>query len=53
MVEVVGSHNHIPVSNIEGVGSVPPPLSQSPTRMALADCSGNKQIISLKPATRM
>ena len=29
MVEVVGSHNHIPVSNIEGVGSVPPPLSQS------------------------
>ena len=27
-VEVVGSHRHLPVSNVGGVGSVPPHLSQ-------------------------
>ena len=28
-VEVMGSHNHLPINNVEGVGNVPLPLSQS------------------------
>ena len=27
-VEVMGSHSHFPISNVEGVGSVPPPFNQ-------------------------
>ena len=29
VMEVMGSHSHPPINNVEGVGSVPPPLSQS------------------------
>ena len=27
-VEIMGSHNHLPISNVKGVGSIPPPFSQ-------------------------
>ena len=26
-MEIVGSYNHLPISNLEGEGSVPPPLN--------------------------
>ena len=29
MVEVVGSHRHLPLSDVKGVGSVPPPLNEA------------------------
>ena len=28
-VEVVGSHRHLPLSDIKGVGSIPPPLNEA------------------------
>jgi len=28
-VEVIGTHSYLPINNVEGVGSVPLPLSQS------------------------
>ena len=27
-MDIMGSHCHLPLNNVEGVGSVPPPLSQ-------------------------
>ena len=28
VVEIMGSHSHLPISNVEGMGSIPPPLNQ-------------------------
>ena len=29
MVEVIRSHNHLPLNNVKGVGSIPPPLNEA------------------------
>ena len=29
LVEIMGSHGYLSISNVEGVGSVPPPFSQA------------------------
>ena len=29
MVKVIGSHSHLPLSDVKGVGSVPPPLDKA------------------------
>ena len=48
VVEVIGSHYHLPLSNMKGVGSIPSPLNE-----ALANFSRRKPMIGSKPAFRI
>lgn len=50
-MEIIGSHNHLPINNVEGMG-MPYDLSANDfTKMALVDLSDSKQMISSKLTT--
>ena len=52
-MEVIGSHSHLPINNMEGMGNVLPPLSQSLHQNGIGKPFGSKRIIGSKTVAWM